>query len=130
MVLKPQPKPADRRDFAEYERLVRVWLQRFGLTDWQVMFDLEPVESGQDMRSASVRMAVEIRKAMFILRYGGGGKRQSSIERLAVHEVIHLAVADLLDVAGRRGEEHPDAVREEHKLIERLIPVLLPEEGR
>jgi hypothetical protein len=116
-----RPNAQDRRDFQAFQRHARRWLQRFGLTDYRVNFRLEPKD---DSRMATIRMNSDTRVAEITLRFGG--ERDSSLERLALHEVIHLMLADLTAVAATRANDmHADCIREEHRLIERVIPVIL-----
>lgn len=122
MKLRPQPSPKDRRDFAEFKRIADMWLKRLGLQDWNVAFNLE---EQSETRMASISMNGDTRRALITLRFGAD--RSSSLEYLALHEVIHLLVADLCTVTGQRGDAHVDSIREEHRLIERLLPVLLEE---
>lgn len=108
-------------DFAEFKRHCLQWQRRFGLMDWRLNFKSEKQEDG---RMAGINVNTDARVAELILRYGKEKERDSSIARLALHEMLHLLLNDLVaTVAGC--DMHKDSIREEHKVLERLIGVLL-----
>jgi hypothetical protein len=60
-----------------------------------------------------------------------GAKDPSPAEETALHEMLHLLMADVLSVAAKRRQEaHPDVVLEEHRAIERLVNVLKCKGGK
>ncbi len=112
-------------DLGEFKRHAVYWIERFGLKDWRINFKSEPQQDG---RMASININGEARVAEIILRTGKEKERDQPLERLALHEVLHLVLNDFAQTIARRADDlHPDSVREEHKVLERLIPVLLEE---
>ena len=98
-----------------FENAARQWIDRLGLKDWHVDFKLD--EEGTDAE-AQVEHDRNSRHATFT--YFAAAKKSYSPERLALHEVLHLLMADVIpaDCSG-------DVAREEHRVIERLLHVLL-----
>jgi hypothetical protein len=115
-------------DFTRFEKAARHWLGRLGLTDWHV--EIVAPKSGDDGRTAAISFNETNRKAR-ISWYGtpkdrGRDALATTIppETHALHEVLHLLFADMTSMAGKRGESHEDSIREEHKVIERLLAVM------
>lgn len=98
-----------------FENEVRTWVDRLGLKDWYVDFKLD--EESLEVE-AQVEYDKNTRHATFT--YFAAAKKSYYPERLALHEVLHLLMADVIpaDCSG-------DVAREEHRMIERLLHVLL-----
>ena len=98
-----------------FENEVRTWVDRLGLKDWYVDFKLDGTATDTE---AQVEHDRNSRHATFT--YFTASKKSYSPERLALHEVLHLLMADVIpaDCSG-------DVAREEHRMIERLLHVLL-----
>ncbi len=113
--------PAAR--FAAFRKACLKWQQQLGLQDWRLMFELDRVSPSD--RHARVLYNIQSRAAK--LTYCARSETDQSIERLALHEMLHLLAAEMLALAGTRADNsHEDVIREEHRVIERLLKVLLP----
>lgn len=101
--------------FAAFQERVVCWVYTFGLLDWYVDFKL-------DMESQDTEAQVEYdrntRHATFT--YFAAANKSYSPDRLALHEVLHLLLGDLIPE-----DCGDDVAREEHRVIERLLHVLL-----
>ena len=95
---------------------VEHWVNKLGLKDWYV--DIKHDQGGTDYE-ALVEYDKETRHATFTF-YSAGQSSSYSIERLALHEVLHLLFADTIPE-----DCGDDVAREEHRVIERLLHVLL-----
>ena len=105
---------ADPR-FNTFDAFVTLWVGKLGLRDWYVYtkHSTEPsecealIEYDRDTRHAAIT-------------YYSACPDPQPIERVALHEVLHLLMADVIpaDCSG-------DVAREEHRMIERLLHVLL-----
>ena len=95
---------------------VENWVHKFGLKDWYV--DIKHDREGTDYE-ALVEYDKETRHATFTF-YSAGQSSSYSIERLALHEVLHLLFADTIPE-----DCGDDVAREEHRVIERLLHALL-----
>ena len=107
--------PADR-----FKAACRKWRARFGLTDWRLVYKTAAddgehagyVSYNWDSRHAVITMVRDIH---------GEGRPEAT----ALHEMLHVLLADLLATAAMRSSDtHPDVAREEHRVIERLMTVL------
>lgn len=106
--------------FSVFRREVEHWVRRFGLTDWKVsvVHNKKPNE-----RRAGIAYNTENRSARitYFSKQTGPQLMEQSPDKSALHEVLHLLLADAMAVAARRGDNHDDAIREEHRVIERLM---------
>lgn len=102
--------------FLAFQEGVSCWVHVFGLKDWYV--DFKHDQEGADYE-ALVEYDKETRHATFTF-YSAGQSSSYSIERLALHEVLHLLFGDLIPE-----DCGDDVAREEHRVIERLLHVLL-----
>ena len=109
-----QARAHDRYD--QFYFAVNNWIDRLGLKDWYV--DIKHDQEGTDYE-ALVEYDKETRHATFTF-YSAGQSSSYSIERLALHEVLHLLFADTIPE-----DCGDDVAREEHRVIERLLHVLL-----
>lgn len=101
--------------FAAFQEGVMCWVHIFGLFDWYVDFKLD-VESTE--AEAQVEYDKNTRHATFT--YFAATSKTYAPDRLALHEVLHLLFGDLIPE-----DCGDDVAREEHRVIERLLHVLL-----
>lgn len=106
-----------------FETAARRWQRDLGLTDWSVRYR---TKSTHDENLADISRDGDARIAIVTAYANAGG---FPAERIALHEMLHLALADLLRVAAKRGADHNDTVLEEHRLIERLLAVIPERRG-
>lgn len=117
---RPDPVPTADQVSAEaryefFETLVKHWVGKLGLRDWYVYtkHSMEPsecealIEYDRDTRHASIT-------------YYSACPDPQPIERVALHEVLHLLFGDVIPE-----DCGDDVAREEHRVIERLLHVLL-----
>ena len=101
--------------FAKFREEVWHWVGRFGLRDWHVDFKLDMEETEAE---AQVEYDRNTRHATFT--YFAAPDKSCVPDRLALHEVLHLLLGDLIPE-----DCGDDVAREEHRVIERLLHVLL-----
>lgn len=109
------------RDFKAFKAHCERWIRRFGLLDWRVDYraDTRPPEYGAEIHSD-----IECRHAT--IRYNVATTVSMTTEHLALHEVLHLLLADHNGtLAIRASRQHADVLQEEHRLLERLLGVLI-----
>lgn len=105
--------PTDRFKIA-----CRKWQARFGLTDWAIVYKTAEKDAEH---FGYVHYNWDSRRAIITLVKDADG----DVEAIALHEMLHVLLADLLaTVAQRASDTHPDVGREEHRVIERLMAVL------
>jgi hypothetical protein len=102
-----------------FEKSCREWHVKLGLTDWTVRYS---VEKAHDTNEAEVSYNCDSRHAR-ITSYADAGDSLPA-HRVAIHEMLHLLFADMIEVAAQRGSAHTDVAREEHRVIERLLNAL------
>jgi hypothetical protein len=107
---------------ARFEKACREWQAKLGLFDWSFKFE---VVKGHSTKYAEVNMDHDAREALFT--FYAKGKQDYSIERLALHECLHVLLVETLEAAVLRANiDHKDVAREEHRAIERLVNLLDP----
>lgn len=103
-----------------YEQACRDWQTKFGLLDWSFRFE---VVKGDATKHAEVNMDHDAREAIFT--FYTKGQHVYAPERLALHEVLHVLLVEVLEATALRASlTHPEVEREEHRAIERLVNVL------
>lgn len=110
--------------FEVFRRECLRWHSMLGLTDWQVTFTHKPVKD----RLARCVYYFRSRRANVILstRWDGEPVTAESLSRIALHEVLHLALADLVAFANAAvAESRVDEA--EHAAIQRLCAAMTSE---
>jgi hypothetical protein len=104
-----------------FEKACRQWQAKLGLTDWTLRFK---VEKGDGSRWAHVNYDLDCRQVQ-VISYPSKDPPHAAPERIALHEMLHILLADYVNVAASKGSDtHDDVVREEHRAIERLLNAL------
>lgn len=106
-----------------FEQSCRAWQTKLGLTDWSITYKVDRMPGAW----ARVDYEVNDRSALITANGDMKGTGERAPERIALHEMLHLLFADMIDTAGKRGADHVDTGRAEHALIERLLNAI---EGR
>lgn len=105
-----------------FEKSCRLWQVRLGLLDWSMSFTVSQ-GAPPDSMVAAVGYDIDCRHAVVTV-YAKSAAVMSP-ERAALHEMLHVVLADCMHLAAVRGSDmHVDVAREEHKAIERLLNVL------
>lgn len=125
--MKPEAntKPTDEHlvEFAEH---VKKWLERFGMVDWDLSVSWGPDdEVGKD--SAACYYDIDARHAKITLNRDPSASFKNELEVLALHEVLHLVLADLSEFASEYAPKNmaKDATTKEHAIIQRLINLIM-----
>lgn len=114
-----KPTPTTLR----FERACRKWQITLGLMDWTFTFRTDKQDGS---RYADVSYDCDSRQAT-ITAYTDT-LTSARAERIALHEMFHVLLADVLRAAAARGDDgHKDVRLEEHRVIERLLNAI---EGR
>lgn len=97
------------------------WKEKLGLHDWNFLFtDEQPAEGIY----ASVSFDWQARHAIFSA-WTRNKRNTFTPEEGARHEVLHVLLYDLMKIIEVRADSmHADALREEHRVIQRLQEVL------
>jgi len=117
-----------QKDFEYFKKRVKYWLKKLGLKEWDAFFEFKKDTKGG---FAEINWNYEGAKATITLKGKWHCKvsdKKYQIEKSALHEVLHLLLAPLAEQAMKK-KFYPSEYRaEEHKIINRLISVLLKED--
>jgi len=112
------PSPDDAKLFAQS---VRKWQQVLSLGDWRIEKGSKPAKSAM----ASVEFTPAARLAVYRLGDFGAEKiTPDSLDRTALHELLHIFLYDLLCVTADRQASDEDKEMQEHRIINTLEHLL------
>lgn len=127
----PNPNERTPDPFDEFEQSARDAIALLGLTDWRVTIERAQLDPGDAEVRARVYLNFRQRAARLAWNMNHQLDDRASVGMLSpaeagVHEVLHLALNALVNIAAHRGD--PEAMEvdgEEHALIQRLLPVVM-----
>lgn len=111
-------------DFIEFSNKIESLCEKVQLTDWRWSVVNEPLDHDD---AASVYLNYIAKTAKFILAEAFKGEVVTDYhpKELAIHEFLHLLIADLVFVAATTGKADDElVVMHEHALIHRLMKLL------
>jgi len=112
------PTPEDALHFA---KSVRKWQQVLNLGDWRIEKGTKPAKQAM----ASVEFTPSARLAVYRLGDFGAEKiTLESIDKTALHEVLHIFLHDLMTVASDPKSSDEDIEMQEHRVINLLENLL------
>jgi hypothetical protein len=112
------PTPQDAEYFAQS---VKKWQQVLNLGDWRIEKGLKPAKNAM----ASVEFNDAARLATYRLGDFGAEKiTPDSLDRTALHELLHIFLYDLLCVAADRQANDEEKEKQEHRIINLLEHLL------
>ena len=112
------PTPEDAQLFAQS---VKKWQQVLSLGDWRIEKGMKPAKQAM----ASVEFNPTARLATYRLGDFGAEKiTPDSLDRTALHELLHIFLYDLLCVAADRQASDEDKEMQEHRIINSLEHLL------
>lgn len=110
-------------DFDRFKRSCERWKTKFGLSDWRLLFKQVKNESSSPI--ARVFSDVEARVATIEWHSSVSVSDVYRIDEVAKHELLHVMLADWGHIiALLASNSHSAAMREEHRLITRLMVVI------
>lgn len=108
-------------DAQKFERYMRAWQDKLNLRDWRI------VRSNRATRHMSdVKIHLEDRLAVYRVGtdFGAEPVTEHTLERTAVHELLHVQLAELIDAA----ENGADTISAQHRIINTLERLLVPDQ--
>lgn len=110
-----------KSDFNKFKSLCKKWVNAFGLTEWHIDYVQSDITS-----QARTEYNLAARHACFILpfQFEVDYCYMDDLNKLALHEVLHLAMSDLIYEANIT-KEIDDVTHTEHALINRLMRVII-----
>ena len=101
--------------YQEFTKCVNDWVGKLGLRDWYVW-----VQHSAETSECEALIEYDKDTRHACITYFSSCPDPQPIERVALHEVLHLLFADTIPE-----DCGDDVAREEHRVIERLLHVLL-----
>ena len=112
------PTTEDAKLFAQS---VRKWQEVLSLGDWRIEKGIKPAKAAM----ASVEFTPSARLAVYRLGDFGAEKiTPSSLDRTALHELLHIFLHDLMSVATDPKSSDDDIEMQEHRVINLLENLL------
>jgi len=112
------PTPHDAAYFAQS---VKKWQQVLSLGDWRIEKGIKPAKAAM----ASVEFTPTARLAVYRLGDFGAEKiTPQSLDRTALHELLHIFLHDLMSVATDPKSSDEDIEMQEHRVINLLENLL------
>jgi len=112
------PTPHDAAYFAQS---VKKWQQVLSLGDWRIEKGIKPAKAAM----ASVEFTATARLAVYRLGDFGAEKiTPESLDRTALHELLHIFLHDLMSVATDPKSSDEDIEMQEHRVINLLENLL------
>ena len=111
-----------KRQFKLFKDTCNIWIDKLGLTQYQVEFVHKELETGY----AEIRID-ELGKAATIFLTNTNSKFQSEffdVEKIAIHEVCHLLIHRLRWLGESRYIERDDLDEEWEAIVRRLVRIV------
>ena len=111
-------------DFERFAAKVQSLVSEMGLTEWHLSITHEQIGSGVAAqtqyntvsKNASIRLTINAEGDFGFI---------TDVEQLAIHEVLHLALADWGEVIAKmQNANHDLAVAQEHAVLNRLMRII------
>jgi hypothetical protein len=109
------------KDFRKFNNRIVYWINKLGITGWRVETKHEQIGDGVN---AQCIYNMTSRNVLFRLTKNTEGDYgfEVDLDNLALHEVLHLLVSDLVYAAGK--DDEGLLVSVEHSLLHKLMAVL------
>ncbi len=113
----------DKRDIDYFESRVKVWQKCFGLQDWNISAFIG--DTGENMATADMWHDAHGAQIKLALAFKYRPERKW-LDRLAMHEVAHVMLCDLVRLTRMRSVSEWQIEAAEHAIIRRLENLLVP----
>lgn len=115
--------------FSLFKKECRHWIDRFGLRDWNVTFRQMDIENSDPDSVTGAECVADLkgRVAALVLQADWRDVEVTNrlVREMAFHEVCHLLLWCLMQLALRRSVSEEDIQAEVHAVIRRLENVIL-----
>jgi hypothetical protein len=117
-------KGLNSKQAALFWRHISLWQQKFSLMEWEI---LKSHKSPGSM-SAGLEEPNQLQHTVDVILGTGWGdeelRTEKLIEKTACHEMMHLLLDELAQMAIKRGASSEEVTAAEHKIINRVSQVL------
>ncbi len=122
--------PVTEEHAQQFEQFLRKWQEKLNLMDWRI--NLSPSRH-KGVMAVVYKMDFEQRQATIRLGndFGADPVCDETLEATAVHELLHVLLCELLELARDTGAQQGDALRSaEHRVVNTFERLLVLEKGR
>jgi hypothetical protein len=110
-----------KKDFNNYVKAVKELVKAFGLTGWELTYSFLPLEQGE---FANVTFQSDQHKACFSMTTAEFNDYEyAKPDEVALHEVLHLLLANLYAMAKSREYNEDSYIAEEHAVLNSIMRV-------
>lgn len=121
MAKRTDLKKTTTEDFRRFKKHCLDWRDRLGLGEWELYFEYKKLKDDEDEIAGQVAYEFDSFKATIFFSTEIG--KNMSVEEIALHEVLHLALSPISRLTGQWSWKH--VVENEHKVINHLCRALL-----
>ena len=117
-----RPTTAQARQFGQY---IKQWQRKLNLGDWRVVKG-----RGASMDETMADVVISYPDKLATYRLGDFGDKpidQRDLESTAVHELLHVLLADLIEVVRDPRSDENHRLAAEHRVVNTLESILVPE---
>lgn len=121
--MKVPPNPVSAQQSQDFDAFIAKWQKKLNLCDWRIVRSKRKTSNMSD-----IKPLVAHRLATYTLGadFGGTSVNDHSLEQTAVHELLHVLLADLTEVAATPGYTNDQLMAAEHRVINTLLTLLVP----
>ncbi len=120
--MKPVANPVSEFDAEKFADYVTKWQSALNLKDWRI------TRSRRKTRNmADVKIFIPDRLATWTIgsSFGGAKVDDYNLEATAAHEMLHVLLAELIDIAEATGHTQEQVWAAEHRIINTLLHLLV-----
>lgn len=126
---KAVKNPVTDEHVAEFEQYIAYWQNVLGLNDWRIC--RKSARCGPYMAIVdSIEPEHRLAKYRIGKDFGGSPVNSYTLSRVALHEVLHIFLYDLIHTVKVHGLEGDDCLAQEHRIIHILEPLLCPPDAQ
>jgi len=87
------PKGNKNKEFEYFKKCFLNWKEKLGLKDWEILYFVNKDYVEKDTPYCTVNYILE-QKQCWVYFYGSGGVKNLNPDKMALHEILHLLLAD------------------------------------
>jgi len=125
----PKKNQTTSKDFQLFSKEIKKWQIKLGLLDWRIdLFHLD-AEEFVSRGWTNIKDGNFIASIGLAVNWGEDTVTNKTLKETAIHEILHVLLADLCYFAEHRNTPAGLVDNEEHRIIRRLESVLTGKSG-
>jgi len=118
--------PVSDLDADKFERYMVLWQQKLNLMDWRIK---RSPRRAKGVMAVVHKRQIEDRLASYRVgtTFGTEAVTDYTLESTAVHELLHILLTELIEVAGDKDHTQEQLLSAEHRVVNTLERLLVPE---